>query len=120
MRILNRHKQIISLMALCCAFGVHAGDVVIEQKDIQFWVGGKALKPGDEVHAKVGDTLRIVNLDKATHNAFSLSEKFFFDGGAQKPKSEGGQDITAKIESAGMFDVACAIHPNMTLKLKVD
>lgn len=117
---LTRPMTVICV-AISCVWPLlsHAGEILIDQKDTQFWFQGKGLNPGDVVPGKVGDTLRIMNSDNVTHNSFSLSEKLFFDAGSQKPSYKGGKEILVKIQNPGKFEVACAIHPQMGFTLSI-
>lgn len=84
-----------------------AEPVVVSQIDRQF--------SPTEVTAKVGDTLRFRNDDPYFHNVFSLSDTQYFDLGSF-PQGE-HRDIV--LESPGVIEVECAIHPNMMMKITV-
>ena len=68
------------------------------------------------IHAKIGDTLTFKNSDKdISHNAYSEDNPNAFDIGMQGY----GKDKIVIMKASGKFDVECAIHPNMLLKVEV-
>jgi plastocyanin len=76
---------------------------------------GREFRPG-AITINRGETIRIVNDDgDLLHHAYVDSAKFSFDSGDQKPGSV--TPITFAV--AGDFDVLCAIHPKMLLKVHV-
>lgn len=97
-------KKIIvaSLILSSALFGANH---IIDQK-------GKTFIP-HAVTVAVGDTLTFKNSDPFAHNAYTDDEANEFDIGMQAP----GKDISAKVLSAGVFNVECAIHPNMLLEV---
>ena len=68
-----------------------------------------------EMTIKVGDTINFVNADNTTHNVYSASENFQFDSQMQEP----GQASGVRFTKAGVFEIRCAIHPKMKLKVTV-
>ena len=64
---------------------------------------------------KAGDTLTFVNDDQVTHNVYSVTPGLAFDLRTQLP----GHADTVRFQRAGVVDVACAIHPRMSLTLTV-
>ena len=82
-----------------------AAEHVIDQK-------GKTFIP-NAVTVAVGDTITFKNSDPFAHNAYTDDEANEFDIGMQKP----GQDISVPVKGAGVFNVECAIHPNMLLEV---
>jgi plastocyanin len=92
------------------AFGVllaPLAPVVIGQK-------GKKFSQA-EVSVKVGDKLVFKNDDDVTHNVFSAAPGFAFNVVAMKP----GSDHELSFTKAGSFDVRCAFHPAMKVKVTV-
>jgi plastocyanin len=85
-----------------------AAEVEVGQKDKQFTKKSVTIKSGDSV--------KFTNQDPFFHNVFSLSDLKTFDLGSY-PK---GQSKSVKFEKAGTYDVECAIHPNMKMKVKVE
>ncbi len=97
----------ILLSTVLVTIGLFATDHVVDQKS-------KTFIP-HEVNAKVGDTITFKNSDPFAHNAYTDNEENEFDIGMQKP----GNDISISIKAPGIFNVECAIHPNMLLEVKV-
>jgi plastocyanin len=62
-----------------------------------------------------GTTVEFPNQDKIFHNVFSISEAAKFDLGLYKS----GETKAVTFKRAGVVDVYCNIHPNMTAKVKV-
>lgn len=81
--------------------------VVVGQK-------GKAFSQA-EVKLKIGEKLVIRNDDDVTHNVFSAAPGFAFNVVAMKP----GTDHEIAFTREGSFDVRCAFHPGMKLKVTV-
>lgn len=75
---------------------------------------GKAFDPGS-ISIKAGESVRFTNDDTVSHNVHSRHSDANFNVGLQKPGEQ--SDIT--FEKAGEFDVRCAIHPSMKMKVKV-
>lgn len=69
----------------------------------------------ETIKIKKGDKVTFVNEDDFFHNVFSLSDIKFFDLGSY-PKNESKSVV---FEEAGVIDVECAIHPEMTMTIKV-
>lgn len=68
-----------------------------------------------EVTAKVGDKLVIKNDDDVTHNVFSAAPGFAFNVVAMKP----GTDHELTLSKEGSFEMRCAFHPAMKVKVTV-
>ncbi len=64
-----------------------------------------------EISASVGDVLIFHNSDNFVHNIYSS----YFDLKTQEP----GKSSKVKLKQEGTYEVQCAIHPKMKLKLKV-
>ncbi|HKQ70946.1 MAG TPA: hypothetical protein VJT73_16485 [Polyangiaceae bacterium] len=62
-----------------------------------------------------GETIDFPNDDKVFHNVFSLSEPAKFDLGLYKS----GVTKSVAFNQAGVVDVYCNIHPDMSAKVKV-
>jgi len=75
---------------------------------------GKAFS-ATTVTIKIGEQLVIRNDDDVTHNVFSAAPGFAFNVVAMKP----GTDHELTFPRDGAFDVRCAFHPNMKLKVTV-
>lgn len=80
---------------------------LVNQKAKQFSVAA--------LNAKVGDSVTFKNEDDVSHNIFSLSEVQTFDLGT----FGSGQTRTLKLESPGVIEVECAVHPNMKMNITV-
>jgi len=89
-------------------FSVLAAEYEVGQKDKQF--------TSKELVIKVGDSVKFINQDSFFHNVFSLSDIALFDLGSY-PK---GEFKSATFDTAGEILVECAIHPNMSMTLKVE
>ena len=97
----------ILLISLSIAASANAANHVIDQK-------GKTFIP-HEISAEVGDTITFKNSDPFAHNAYTDDEENEFDIGMQSP----GVDVKVTVKAAGVFNVECAIHPNMLLEVTV-
>ena len=104
MKTLLRFAALISLAAPGLALGK---DQVVTQKAKQFSVA--------EITIAAGDKLVFKNDDDTSHNVFSSADGSKFNLGIQKPGSESSQAFAA----AGTYEVRCAIHPKMKLKVTV-
>jgi len=89
------------------AFAV-AADHVITQKGRLFSV--------ESITIKKGDTITFSNDDTVPHNILSLSPGSEFNLGSQQP----GSSTPVTFNTAGEFNVMCAIHPRMKLAVKVE
>jgi plastocyanin len=85
-----------------------AADHVITQKGRLFSV--------ESITIKKGDTITFSNDDTVPHNILSLSSGSEFNLGSQQP----GSSTPVTFNTAGEFDVTCAIHPRMKLAVKVE
>jgi len=85
-----------------------AADHVITQKGRLFSV--------ESITIKKGDTITFSNDDTVPHNILSLSPGSEFNLGSQQP----GSSTPVTFNTAGEFDVICAIHPRMKLAVKVE
>lgn len=92
-------------MVLLLSTPVRADDVVVSQKD-------KAFAPG-EITVKKGVVVSFQNDDSVAHNVFSKEAKFNLK--VQPP----GDRKTVTFDEPGTYEVRCAIHPKMILKVKV-
>ena len=66
----------------------------------------------DELKIKAGDNVEFVNSDSVKHNVY-LEETFNF---VQPP----GSKDKHQFKKSGSYDVRCAIHPKMKIKVTVD
>jgi plastocyanin len=98
----------LALAAVLVTTQATAAEVVVTQKGKAFSV--KKLK------VKVGDSVKFVNEDSFSHNIFSLSATKNFDLGSY-PQG-GAKSVT--LDKAGLIEVECAIHPEMTMTIEVE
>ncbi|MBF0281054.1 MAG: methylamine utilization protein [Zetaproteobacteria bacterium] len=69
-----------------------------------------------EIMINRGDSIRFLNAEENTeHNLFSLSKVYPFEISQQLP----GIDVTIPFRKGGSFEVECAIHPTMHLRVMV-
>lgn len=107
-------------------FSANAADVVLLQSGKTFVKGlteSKAKEIADdrdeikkysfsELKIKAGDTVEFVNSDSVKHNVF-LEDLFNF---VQLPGAKDKQQF----KKPGTYDVRCAIHPKMKIKITVN
>src|SRR4051812_23529492 len=97
-----------TVMLPVCALSASALETNIDQRGLRF--------SQTSVTLAVGDTLRFHNSDDVIHNIMVInSDDIPQDQGLQKP----GEVIAAKFEEAGTFQVRCAIHPKMKMRVSV-
>lgn len=68
-----------------------------------------------EISAAVGDTIRFVNDDSASHNVFVPTAGYALDLGPQEP----GEEAVLTVRKPGVFEVECAFHPDMLMTVEV-
>ncbi|MFT3710238.1 MAG: plastocyanin/azurin family copper-binding protein [Archangium sp.] len=95
----------LSLLLMLCSGVALADDLTVSQKD-------KTFAPG-EVTVKAGQSVTFQNDDTVAHNVFSKEGKFNLK--IQKP----GEKKAVSFDEPGTYEVRCAIHPKMILKVKV-
>jgi plastocyanin len=101
-------KSVVTIGALLTTISVaQASEFRITQKNQEF--------SQKEITIKVGDTIVFANEDSVTHNVFSASENFEFDLMMQ----DIGKNSSVRFTKVGVFDIRCAIHPKMKLKVTV-
>ena len=93
------------LTSLLLAVSANAANHVVNQK-------GKTFIP-HSISVAVGDTITFKNSDDFAHNAYTDDEENEFDIGMQAA----GTDAKVTVKAAGVFNVECAIHPNMLLEV---
>jgi plastocyanin len=87
---------------------VCAADIaVVSQKERKF--------TPDWLDVSRGSIVRIMNDDKVTHHVYVDSPGMTFDSGEQPI----GTTVDLKFDRAGVYEVLCAIHPTMHLKVNV-
>lgn len=114
-RLSERAKIAISLVLIAgsvTGLGI-IGSLAAQQYTVS--QKGRLFHP-DTITIQRGETITIVNDDgDLRHHAYIDSPKYSFDSGDQEP----GSRATITIPVAGEFDVLCAIHPKMKLKVHV-
>jgi plastocyanin len=85
-----------------------AGEIVISQKKRKF--------TPSVVRSKVGDKVIFLNDDRFAHNLFSETPGHEFDVRKQMP----GDRHVLTLSRKGEFQVRCAIHPRMRMKITVE
>lgn len=86
----------------------HADSVTVYQEGKKF--------SETEVTVKAGESVTFTNKDPITHNVYSGTPGMSFDLKTQKA----GESTTITFDHAGEADVHCAIHPQMSMKVKVE
>lgn len=72
-----------------------------------------------ELKIKTGDTLVFANRDEVSHNVSAKSgDDVLFNVDLQRPGKKNDKEIV--IDKKGEYEIKCAIHPKMMIKLKVD
>jgi plastocyanin len=115
----NRSEKII-WTAAALSFGLAALLYLLPAREsfagISISQKGQAFRTG-EAHIKKGEAIEIVNDDgDLLHHAYVSAPNFSFDSGDQAP----GSRIQLTIPARGSFDVLCAIHPRMKLRVVVE
>jgi len=96
----------ILLATLLASLSLLAKEVIVDQKN-------KTFMP-ETLNVKVGDTITFKNSDPFAHNAYTDDEDNEFDIGMQAS----GTKKSVKVKKEGEFNIECAIHPNMLIKVK--
>ena len=101
---------IMIIIGVGCIGAGHAAadEFVISQKKRKFTPAVLA--------AKIGDTVVYLNDDRFAHNLFSETPGHEFDVRKQMP----GDRHTITLNRKGVFEVRCAIHPRMRMKITVE
>lgn len=97
----------IIIIAVSVATVAAADTAIVSQKDRKF-------NP-DRLDVSRGSIVRIMNDDKVTHHVYIDSPGMSFDSGEQPI----GTTVDLKFDRAGTYEVLCAIHPTMHLKVSV-
>jgi plastocyanin len=69
----------------------------------------------ENVNVRTGDTIVFVNADTVTHNVFSVAKGHEFEIKTQRP----GASDTVRVDGDGTFEILCAIHPRMKLRVQI-
>lgn len=106
---MSRSQSLLLMLAavLVLTAGTGGREVVVTQNDKTF--------SHSEIELSKGQSLTFVNGDSVVHNVFSNTPGFEFNLKVQSP----GQSSSLEIERSGSFEVRCAFHPNMKMKVAV-
>lgn len=124
MNLIYKYFSTVIVTILCGT--THAADVVLLQAGKTFVKGVDEAKAKsiadnreeikkyafDELKIKAGDNVEFVNSDSVKHNVY-LEETFNF---VQPP----GSKDKHQFKKTGNYDVRCAIHPKMKIKVTVE
>jgi plastocyanin len=104
-------RAVAVALAVIAAIGVSsvwaADAVVVSQRDRKF--------TPDRLTLERGSTARIVNDDRVTHHVYIDAPGMSFDSGEQPI----GTTVDLRFDRVGSYDVLCAIHPTMHLRVTV-
>ena len=107
-------KLMHSMTAAFLAGGVAACVTVALAAEHTIGQKGKVFSKTD-ISIKAGDALVFVNDDTIAHNVMSMDPDNKFNLGSLKP----GSSTPVTFKTAGDFQVICAIHPSMKMRVKV-
>jgi plastocyanin len=95
-------------IAAIAATAVWAADaIVVSQRNRTFNPNQLTIERGTVVH--------IINDDRVTHHVYVDASGMTFDSGEQPI----GTTVDLRFDKPGRFDVLCAIHPTMRLRITV-
>ncbi|MDO9237485.1 MAG: plastocyanin/azurin family copper-binding protein [Aquabacterium sp.] len=100
-------NKLLSMLLLLAPGLTLAADFTVAQKGKAFSVPSLSIKVGDKVSFR--------NDDPFAHNVFTLSDPMQFDLGTYPQ----GQAKSVSFAKAGLYEVECAIHPEMKLLITV-
>ncbi len=104
--------HIVGACLLAAAIAMASG--IVDAAEYEIFQKGKQFSV-TTLSAQVGDKVVFVNDDRFAHNIYSDTPGFEFDFRKQMP---GEKDILV-LDKAIVFDVKCAIHPRMEMKIIV-
>jgi plastocyanin len=96
------------------AIATAASGLVYAADTVQVSQRNRMFNP-DNLQLDRGSVVRIVNDDRVTHHIYVDSPGMSFDSGEQPI----GHTVDLRFDKAGAFEVLCAIHPTMRLKVTV-
>jgi plastocyanin len=97
----------LAALLLACPLLANAAEFTVAQKGKAFSMATLSIKAGDKVSFR--------NDDPFAHNVFSLSDAMQFDLGSYPQ----GQAKSVTFSKPGLYDIECAIHPEMKLVINV-
>jgi plastocyanin len=101
--------QPIILLAIASAAGQADDRRTVEVSQV-----GRRFHPA-AVSIPEGATISVLNDDRFTHHVFYRRGAERFDSGEQPP----GKTVEMTMNKAGEYEIECAIHPKMRLKVQV-
>lgn len=75
----------------------------------------RSFAPG-ALSISAGQTVKVINDDRFVHHVQSKHRNLKVDSGIQRP----GEYIEIAFAKQGIYELTCAIHPKMSLKVAVD
>ena len=99
-------------LPIIIVLGLAAGAAIAAEFEVH--QEGRAFAPARLVVAK-GSTIRFANDEKVVHHAFVESPGFSVDSGDIPP----GESRNIVFTRPGIFNVRCAIHPQMKMVVEV-
>jgi plastocyanin len=97
----------LAALLVTCPLLANAAEFTVAQKGKAFSMATLSIKTGDKVSFR--------NDDPFAHNVFSLSDAMQFDLGSYPQ----GQAKSVTFSKPGLYDIECAIHPEMKLVINV-
>jgi len=98
----------LTIIVAIAASAVWAADtVIVSQRDRRF--------TPDQLTLERGSIVRIVNDDRVTHHIYVDAPGMTFDSGEQPI----GTTVEVRFDRTGNYEVLCAIHPTMRLRVTV-
>jgi plastocyanin len=98
---------LIAITAVTTSIVWAADAIVVSQRDRRF--------APDRLTVERGAVVHIVNDDRVTHHVYVEASGMSFDSGEQPI----GTTVDLHFDRTGIFDVLCAIHPTMRLRVTV-
>ncbi|MBH47166.1 MAG: hypothetical protein CME71_03245 [Halobacteriovorax sp.] len=113
----STHAKTVNMVQAAKAF---LGDITDEQASVAY--DDPTIEEENkvsELKLKVGDKIKFMNRDEVSHNVSAIeSKKKLFDVALQEPGAKNDREI--ELKQKGTFEVQCAIHPKMKIKLVVE
>ena len=111
--ILQINLMLALFLTVSCLVSAQAKDITIGQKNKTFVLDNKKT---EAITIQSGDTIHFMNNDPWFHNIFSLADSKTFDLGSYPQ----GESRPVTFGEKGLYEVECAIHPNMFLEVIVN
>jgi plastocyanin len=98
---------LVAIATIAASIVWAAGAVVVSQRDRKFNPERLEIERGGVVH--------IINDDRVTHHIYVNAPGMNFDSGEQPI----GTTVDVRFDRAGNYEILCAIHPTMRLRVAV-